>query len=86
MATLAKDFKTSPWDIEISGMVNKPGKFSVDDLVKKYPPEERIYRLRCVEAWSMVIPWIGFPLAKLLADVEPTSDAKYVRFETIYQT
>ena len=85
MATLAKDFKTSPWDVEISGMVNKPGKFSVDDLVKKYPPEERIYRLRCVEAWSMVIPWLGFPLAKLLADVEPTSDAKYVRFETIYK-
>jgi len=85
VATLAKDFKTSPWDVEISGMVNKPAKFSVNDLVKKYPPEERIYRLRCVEAWSMVIPWLGFPLSKLLADVEPTSDAKYVRFETIYK-
>lgn len=85
VATLAKDFKTSPWDVEISGMVNKPGKYSVDDLVKKYTPEERIYRLRCVEAWSMVIPWLGFPLSKLLVDVEPTSDAKYVRFETIYK-
>ena len=85
VATLAKDFITSPWDVEISGMVNKPGKYSVDDLVKKYMPEERIYRLRCVEAWSMVIPWLGFPLAKLLADVEPTSDAKYVRFETIFK-
>lgn len=85
VATLAKDFKTSPWDVEISGMVNKPAKFSVNDLVKKYPPEERIYRLRCVEAWSMVIPWLGFPFSKLLADVEPTSDAKYVRFETIYK-
>ena len=84
VATLAKDFKTSPWDVEISGMVNNPGKFSVDDLIKKYPPEERIYRLRCVEAWSMVIPWMGFPLAKLLADVQPTSDARYVRFETLY--
>lgn len=84
VATLARDFKTSPWDVEISGMVKKPGKFSVDDLIKKYPPEERIYRLRCVEAWSMVIPWLGFPLAKLLADVEPTSDARYVRFETIF--
>lgn len=84
VATLAKDFKTSPWDVEISGMVNNPAKFSVDDLIKKYPPEERIYRLRCVEAWSMVIPWMGFPLAKLLADVQPTSDARYVRFETLY--
>lgn len=85
VADLAKNFKTSPWDIEISGLVNKPGKFSVDDLVKKYQPEERIYRLRCVEAWSMVIPWVGFPLAKLLADIEPKSDAKYVRFETIFK-
>lgn len=85
VANLAKDFKTSPWDVEVSGMVNKPGKFSVDDLVKKYPPEERIYRLRCVEAWSMVIPWLGFPLAQLLKDVEPDSSAKYVRFETVYK-
>jgi len=84
VATLAKDFKTSPWDVEISGMVSNPGKFSVDDLIKKYSPEERIYRLRCVEAWSMVIPWMGFPLAKLLADVQPTSDARYVRFETLF--
>ncbi|HCS40811.1 MAG TPA: protein-methionine-sulfoxide reductase catalytic subunit MsrP [Anaerolineaceae bacterium] len=85
VASLSKDFVTSPWDVEISGMVNNPGKFSVDDLTKKYPLEERIYRLRCVEAWSMVIPWLGFPLAKLLNDVEPTSSAKYVRFETIYK-
>jgi sulfoxide reductase catalytic subunit YedY len=85
VATLAKDFITSPWDVEISGLINKPGQYNVNDLIKKYPPEERIYRLRCVEAWSMVIPWLGFPLAKLLADVEPTSDARYVRFETIYK-
>jgi sulfoxide reductase catalytic subunit YedY len=85
VANLSKDFKTSPWDVEISGMVNKPGKFSVDELIKKYPPEERIYRLRCVEGWSMVIPWMGFSLAKLLKDVEPTAGAKYVRFETIYK-
>jgi len=84
VAGLSKDFKTSPWDIEVSGLVNNPGKVSVDDLIKKYQPEERIYRLRCVEAWSMVIPWMGFPLAKLLSDVEPNADAKYVRFETIY--
>jgi len=85
VAVLAKDFKTSPWDFEISGMVNKPGKIGVEDLVTKYPPEERIYRLRCVEGWSMVIPWMGFPLEKLLQDVEPTSTAKYVRFETIFK-
>lgn len=83
VARLAKDFPTSPWAVEVGGLVNKPGKFDVDELVRRYPPEERIYRLRCVEAWSMVIPWMGFPLAKLLADVEPQSAAKYVRFETI---
>ena len=84
VAGLARDFKTTPWDVEISGLVNNPGTFSVDDLVKKYSPEERIYRLRCVEAWSMVIPWLGFPLAKLLNDVQPQSSARYVRFETIF--
>jgi sulfoxide reductase catalytic subunit YedY len=84
VAVLAKDFKTSPWEIEVSGMVNKPGKFSVDELIKKFQPEERIYRLRCVEAWSMVIPWMGFSLSKLLTEIEPTSNARFVRFETIY--
>jgi sulfoxide reductase catalytic subunit YedY len=84
VAGLAKDFKTSPWDVKVSGMVNNPGTYSVDDLVRKFQPEERIYRLRCVEAWSMVIPWVGFPLSKLLAEVEPQSGAKYVRFETIF--
>ncbi len=85
VAPLAKDFPTSPWEVEVSGLVNNPGKFGVEDLVKMFPPEERIYRLRCVEAWSMVIPWMGFPLSKLLNLVEPTSDAKYIRFETTYQ-
>jgi sulfoxide reductase catalytic subunit YedY len=80
---LSKNFKTSPWDVEVSGLVKNPRRFSVEDLIKKYQPEERIYRLRCVEAWSMVIPWMGFPLSKLLNEVEPTSDAKYVRFETL---
>jgi len=83
VAGLAANFKTSPWDVEVSGLVNKPQTFSVDDLIKKFQPEERIYRLRCVEAWSMVIPWVGFPISKLLAEVEPTSNAKYLRFETI---
>jgi methionine sulfoxide reductase catalytic subunit len=83
VASLAADFETSPWDVQVYGLVNKPKTYSVDDLIQKFQPEERIYRLRCVEAWSMVIPWVGFPLAKLLNEVEPTSAAKYVRFETI---
>jgi len=83
VAGLAKDFTTEPWTVEVSGLVNTPKTFGVDDLLKMFPQEERIYRLRCVEAWSMVIPWNGFPLASLLNEVEPTSDAKFVRFETI---
>ena len=83
VAGLSKDFTTEPWTVEVSGLVNNPKTFGVDDLLKMFPQEERIYRLRCVEAWSMVIPWNGFPLASLLNEVEPTSDAKYVRFETV---
>ncbi len=83
VAGLAKDFQTAPWDVEVYGLVNKPRKYSLDELLKKFPPQERIYRLRCVEAWSMVIPWMGFPLASLLSEVEPTSGAKYVRFESV---
>ncbi|MDP2729742.1 MAG: protein-methionine-sulfoxide reductase catalytic subunit MsrP [Dehalococcoidales bacterium] len=81
---LAKDFKTSPWTLSVGGLVNKPRTFDIDDLNRIFPPEERIYRLRCVEGWSMVIPWLGFPLAKLLKEVEPKSEAKYVRFESLY--
>jgi sulfoxide reductase catalytic subunit YedY len=80
---LSKDFKTHPWTVEVYGLVNNPKTYAVEDLISKFPQEERIYRLRCVEAWSMVIPWNGFPLAKLLKEVEPTSDAKFVRFETL---
>jgi methionine sulfoxide reductase catalytic subunit len=83
VAPLSKDFKTRPWKVEVSGLVKNPKNYAIEDLLKRFPSEERIYRLRCVEAWSMVIPWTGFPLAKLLAEVEPTSDAKYVRFEAI---
>ena len=83
VASLAEGFRTSPWMVEVGGLVHKPKTFDLDDLLK-FDQEERIYRLRCVEAWSMVIPWLGFPLAKLLAEVEPMSQAKYVRFETIY--
>ena len=83
VARLAKDFTTEPWTVEVYGLVNNPKTFGIDDLLKMYPQEERIYRLRCVEAWSMVIPWNGFSLASLLKEVEPTSDAKYVRFESV---
>ena len=83
VARLVADFPTSPWRIEVSGLVNNPQSYTIEDL-QKFQPEERIYRLRCVEAWSMVIPWIGFPLHKLLDDVQPTSEATYVQFTTIY--
>jgi len=84
VAELAKDFQTSPWEVEVYGLVNKPKKYTVEDMVRQFQPEERVYRMRCVEGWSMVIPWVGFPLAKLLKEVEPTSTAKYVRFESIF--
>jgi sulfoxide reductase catalytic subunit YedY len=84
VAGLAKGFKTDPWTVEVGGLVNNPQTFGVEDLLAMYDQEERIYRLRCVEGWSMVIPWQGFPLAKLLKEVEPTSAAKFVRFETLY--
>ena len=85
VAPLSKDFTTSPWTVEVYGLVNKPKTYGIEDLLSKFTQEERIYRLRCVEAWSMVIPWTGFPLASLLKEVEPTSKAKYVRFETVYR-
>ncbi len=83
VADSAKDFKTTPWTVEVGGLVNKPKTFGIEDLLKLFTQEERIYRLRCVEAWSMVIPWQGFALAGLLNMVEPTSAAKYVRFESV---
>jgi sulfoxide reductase catalytic subunit YedY len=84
VAPLSKDFQTSPWTVAVGGLVRNPQSFDVDDLKKQFSPEERVYRLRCVEGWSMVIPWIGFPLHKLLSAVEPLSEAKFVRFETLY--
>jgi sulfoxide reductase catalytic subunit YedY len=83
VASLARDFKTSPWTVEVGGLVDNPRTFDLDDL-QAFAQEERIYRMRCVEAWSMVIPWLGFPLAALLEEVGPTSDAQFVRFETLY--
>jgi sulfoxide reductase catalytic subunit YedY len=84
VAPMAADYPTSPWQVAVGGLVRNPGTYSGDDFRNNYDQEERIYRLRCVEGWSMVIPWQGFPLAKLLQEVEPLSEAKYVRFETVY--
>ena len=82
VATLARDFNPSPWTVTVGGLVSNPRTYDIDDL-RKFDQEERIYRLRCVEAWSMVIPWLGFPLARLLREAGPTSQAKYVRFESL---
>ena len=82
VARLASGFVSSPWAVEVGGLVNNPKTYDLDDLMK-FTQEERIYRLRCVEGWSMVIPWNGFPLSKILEEVEPTSEAKFVRFETL---
>jgi len=75
---------TSPWTIEVDGECDKPGNYPLEDLLKSVTIEERIYRFRCVEGWSMVIPWLGFPLASLIKQMQPNSNAKYVRFETLY--
>jgi sulfoxide reductase catalytic subunit YedY len=83
--SLSKEFVAEPWTVEVYGLVKNKKTYGIEDLLKKFPQEERVYRLRCVEAWSMVIPWNGFPLASLLKEVEPTSDAKFVRFETVYR-
>ncbi len=83
VAPLAKDFPTSPWSVQVGGMVKNPKTYAVEDLLSRFTQQERIYRLRCVEAWSMVIPWQGFPLSSLLKEVEPTSDATHVRFQSI---
>jgi sulfoxide reductase catalytic subunit YedY len=83
VAPLAEGFQTSPWSVEVGGLVEAPTKFDVADLAA-LGREERVYRLRCVEGWSMVIPWLGFPLASLLDKVKPQPGAKYVRFETLH--
>ncbi len=83
-AKLAQGLQTSPWPIEISGLVGKKQTVDAADLIKTYGGEERIYRMRCVEGWSMVIPWYGFPLQKLIADLDVKPEAKYVKFTTLY--
>lgn len=77
------DLTTSPWTVRIDGLVGKPGDYAIEDILAAAPIEDRTYRLRCVEAWSMVIPWQGFPLAALLQRVEPAGSAKYVAFQTL---
>lgn len=84
VAAASAGFKTDGWKVEVGGLVNKPRTFDMDDLRRLAPREERIYRFRCVEAWSMVIPWAGYSLSKLLAAVEPQSGAKFVAMETLY--
>ena len=81
---LAQGFQSNPWSIAVGGLVNKPRNFTIEDINSLFSAEEHIYRMRCVEAWSMIIPWKGFPLGRLLEMVEPTSQAKYVRFETLF--
>ncbi|MBO1255718.1 protein-methionine-sulfoxide reductase catalytic subunit MsrP [Alteromonas sp. 5E99-2] len=81
-AAYAHEMTTNPWTLKIDGLCEKPTTISYDDLHNKFPLEERIYRLRCVEAWSMVVPWVGFELARLIKLVQPLSSAKYVAFET----
>jgi len=79
----AGSLKTRPWTVTVEGEVRKPGVYDIDSLLKRAPLEERIYRLRCVEGWSMVIPWVGFPLSEILRHADPTGNAKYVEFVTL---
>jgi sulfoxide reductase catalytic subunit YedY len=82
-ARLAHTLRPRPWKVQVDGLVHKPGTLDIEDILKMAPLEERVYRMRCVEGWSMVIPWIGFPLSVILKRVEPTGAAKYVEFNTL---
>ncbi len=81
---LAKDFKTRPWEVSVEGEIKEPLRFAIDEIINMFPLEERVYRWRCVEAWGMIIPWVGFPLAEFIKKCNPTSDAMFVEFTTIY--
>ncbi len=81
---LSQSFRTRPWTLSVEGDVEKPRKFDIEELIQMFPLEERIYRWRCVEAWSMVIPWIGYPLAEFIKKCQPTSEAEYVEFTTLH--
>jgi methionine sulfoxide reductase catalytic subunit len=82
---LTGKFLTDPWSVDIGGLVEKPMKVGIDELISTMPMEERIYRLRCVEAWAMIVPWTGFPLSKLLEKVQPKAEAKFVKFTTFFR-
>jgi sulfoxide reductase catalytic subunit YedY len=84
IARLSASMVTSPWEVKIGGLVHNPQIFDVNTLKRKFALQERVYRLRCVEAWSMVVPWVGFPLAQLLREVDPMISANFVRFESLY--
>ena len=81
--TLVEGFQVDPWTVEVKGLVNKPGKYDFDDLVRRFPLEERLYRMRCVEAWSMAVPWTGFPISAFIKEVDPKPDAKFMRMVTL---
>jgi len=83
VAEVAQDFSMRPWQVEIGGLVKNPKKYSMEDILGRFPPEERVYRMRCVEGWSMVLPWQGFPLSRLLEEVEPLPEAQYVGFMSV---
>jgi sulfoxide reductase catalytic subunit YedY len=83
-ALSAHTLRTSPWSVTVEGQCAKPGVYALEDVLKPHSLQERVYRLRCVEGWSMVIPWVGFPLADALKRFEPTASAKYVEFTTLY--
>ena len=85
VARMVSGFETTPWQLEVTGRVAKPALFDVKELITRFQPEERVYRLRCVEGWSMVIPWHGFPLARILEAVQPTPEARYLKFITVHR-
>ncbi len=82
-AANAKNFRTEPWTLEVTGLVDKPAKYHLEDFIKPYKLEERVYRHRCVEGWSMVIPWLGFPMANVIKAVQPKSSARYIQLTTL---
>jgi sulfoxide reductase catalytic subunit YedY len=82
---LVGKFETHPWTVDVTGLVAKPVKLDLDDLLKRFPHEERLYRFRCVEAWSMAVPWVGFPLSELVKTLAPKPEAKFIRFVTVHR-